>query len=137
MTRLQAWFLHLTLGILTLTGVVFAWMKYWMKSDDPFSVVNHPWQPWMLAAHVVVAPAAVFGLGWIFSTHILPKFKAVGAPRRRSGLSSMWLVAPMIVSGYVLQVVTGDAARHWSAVSHWVTSAIFVAAYLVHQVAKR
>ena len=40
MTKLQAWLLHLSVIVLTVTGVVFAWMKYWMKTDDPFSLVE-------------------------------------------------------------------------------------------------
>jgi hypothetical protein len=133
-TRLQVWFLHITIALVTLTGVLLAWMKYGMKSDDPFSVVNHPMQPGMLAAHVLVAPVALFGLGWVFSTHIVPKFRSGAKPQRRSGLSSMWLIAPMVMSGYVLQVVTSDGARHWTAVTHWSTSAVFLIAYVIHQI---
>lgn len=137
MNRRLVWFVHSTVALLTITGVVFAWMKYFMKSDDPFAAANHPLQPWMLAAHVVIAPFAVFALGWIFPLHIWPKYTRGGKSHRKSGLTAMCLIAPMILSGYVLQVVVSDGARQASTVTHWVTSGLFVLGYSAHQVVRR
>lgn len=137
MTKQLVWFVHATVALLTVTGVAFAWMKYFMKSDDPFAAANHPLQPWMLAAHVIIAPLAVFALGWIFPLHICPKFTARKPGRRKSGLSAMWLIVPMVLSGYFLQVVVSDGARQASAVTHWITSAIFVLGYLAHQLVRK
>ena len=135
MTRAQVVTLQIAVALTAITGVVFAFikygMKYAMKSDDPFAVVNHPLQPWMLSAHVVVAPLAVFAFGWIFGNHILPAF-ANGSRKRPSGVSAMWLLAPMVVSGYLMQVSTADALRHAMAVAHWISSGAFVIAYVVH-----
>ncbi|HEV8432804.1 MAG TPA: hypothetical protein VGR95_05275, partial [Thermoanaerobaculia bacterium] len=101
MTRAQVLTLQIAVALTAITGVVFAFLKYGlkyaMKSDDPFAVVNHPLQPWMLSAHVVVAPLAVFAFGWIFGNHILPAF-ANGSRKRPSGVSAMWMLAPMVVS---------------------------------------
>jgi len=131
MTRAQVVTLQIAVALTAITGVVFAWMKYAMKSDDPFAVVNHPLQPWMLSAHVVVAPLAVFAFGWIFGNHILPAF-ANGSRKRPSGVSAMWMLAPMVVSGYLMQVSTDDALRHAMAVAHWISSGAFVVAYVAH-----
>ena len=73
MSRLQLLWLHVSIGITAVTGIVFAVMKYFLRSEDEFAVVNHPLQPWMLSTHVVVAPLALFVLGWTFSNHMLPK----------------------------------------------------------------
>ena len=67
--------LHLSVALTTITGAVFAFMRYFMKSTDEFSVANHPMQPYMLAAHVVVAPLLLFILGWTFSNHMVPKYR--------------------------------------------------------------
>lgn len=128
---------HLSVALLTITGAVFAWMKYFMKNDDPFAAANHPLQPWMLAAHVLIAPLVVFALGWIFPLHIWPKFTADMPGRRKTGLLAMWVIAPMILSGYFLQVVVSDGARQASAVTHWATSALFVLGYVTHQLVRR
>lgn len=133
MQRGQAVFLNATVAGLTLTGGVFAWMKYAMKSSDPFAVVNHPWQPHMMTAHVLIAPLAVFALGWTFANHIWPAFTG-GAPNRASGIAATLLIIPMVMSGYLMQVTTGDALRKAFAISHWISVTLFVVAYVVHLV---
>ena len=132
MSRAQAIYLHLCVLLTAATGAVFAWMKYFMTSADEFAVANHPMQPHMLSAHVVVAPLLVFGLGWFFSDHIWPKFRGNGAPNRRSGVWSMLMIVPMTLSGYLMQIATNDALRDVMAKLHWVSSGLFVVAYVVH-----
>src|SRR2546423_14993428 len=96
-----------------------------MKSDDPFAVVNHPWQPHMLTAHVLLGPIAVFAFGWTFAVHTLPSLRR-GAPNRASGIWTIVLIVLMVASGYLVQVSTEDATRHAFAVAHWITSGLFV-----------
>lgn len=137
MSKLQLVWLHLSVALTTVTGVVFAVMRYFMTSDDEFSVVNHPWQPHMLAAHVVVAPLVLFILGWVFSNHMLPKWRFGDGRNQRPGLAAMWLIAPMALSAYLLQVATNETLREVMAWAHWITSAIFVAAYVTHLIIGR
>lgn len=131
MSRTQVALLQLSLLGMTATGVVFAIMKYWMKSDDPFAVVNHPWQPHMMTAHVLIGPVAVFAIGWVFGNHIWPAFTG-GAPNRISGIASMLLIVPMTLSGYLMQVSTADATRKAFAVTHWASVAVFLVFYVIH-----
>jgi hypothetical protein len=137
MSRAQVVYLQLCVLITALTGVVFAVMKYGMKSDDPFAVVNHPLQPYMLSAHVVIAPLLVFGFGWVFTNHIWPGFTSGIARKRKSGLWSMGAIVPMVMSGYLLQVATADATRQAMAVAHWVSSGLFVVGYVIHLLTKK
>lgn len=132
MSRLQLIWLHLAVALTTLTGVVFAVMKYFMTAEDEFAVANHPLQPHMLAIHVVVAPALLFLLGWTFSNHMLPKYRFGNGANRRSGIGAMVLIAPMALSGYLMQVATNDTLREVMAWSHWISSGIFAVAYVVH-----
>ena len=134
MSRGQVLYLHVCVALTALTGIVFAFMKYFMKPQDDFSVVNHPLQPYMLSSHVVVAPLLVFGFGWMFSNHIWPKFR-FGEPRNRmSGLWSMTAIVPMTLSAYLLQVSTAEATRKAMAAAHWITSGLFVIVYVAHLV---
>ncbi|MGA7616043.1 MAG: hypothetical protein WBX15_12775 [Thermoanaerobaculia bacterium] len=137
MTRLEAWYLHFTFAVTAATGVVFAWMKYFMKTDDPFAVANHPAQPYMLDVHVVFAPLLLFGLGVILHDHILFKRQLPLKQRRRSGLAAFWSIAPMVLSGYLLQVGTAEWLRSSMAVLHWITGGAFLAAYAVHQLSRK
>ncbi len=131
MSRAQVRYLHASVLAITATGAAFAFMKYTMTSDDPFAVINHPWQPAMLSAHVIAAPFALFAFGWIFGDHIWPSFTG-RVPNRPTGVASMLLIVPMTLTGYLLQVITDERARHWVAVAHWVTSALFVISYAAH-----
>lgn len=132
MTRLQLVWLHVTVALTTITGAVFAVMKYFLKSDDEFSVVNHPLQPHMLAIHVVAAPAALFILGWTFSNHILPKYRFGDGRNRTTGILASLLIVPMALSGYLLQVSVNEVLREAMAWAHWISSGAFVIGYLVH-----
>lgn len=132
MSRAQIVFLHLSVALTAITGVVFAVMKYWMQSSDEFAVVNHPLQPHMLAAHVVIAPVVLFLFGWTFSNHMLPKWRFGDGQNQRSGLASMWLIIPMTLSAYLLQVATNETLREAMAIAHWVSSGVFVIGYVVH-----
>lgn len=132
MTRAQLVCLHLTVALTTLTGAVFAVMKYWLEGADEFSVVNHPWQPHMLSAHVVIAPVVLFVLGWTFSNHMLPKYRFGDDRNRKSGIGAMLLIAPMTLSAYLLQVSVDESLRQAMAIAHWVSSGVFVVAYALH-----
>ena len=132
MSRLQLLWLHVSIGITAVTGIVFAVMKYFLRSEDEFAVVNHPLQPWMLSTHVVVAPLVLFILGWTFSNHMLPKKRFGDDTGRKSGTSAMWLIVPMAASGYLLQVSVEEALRQAMAWAHWISSGLFVIVYVIH-----
>lgn len=132
MSRLQLVWLHLSMAVTAITGIVFAVMKYFLESADEFAVVNHPLQPSMLSTHVVVAPLALFILGWTFSNHMLPKWRFGDDTGRKSGTSAMWLIVPMTLSGYLLQVSVDERLRQAMAVAHWISSGLFAVVYVIH-----
>lgn len=132
MTRFQVVYLHVCVVLTALTGLAFAVMKYLMKPADDFSVINHPLQPYLLSAHVIVGPFVLFGFGWVFGSHIWPKFIYREQRKRGSGLWSLAAIAPMTLSGYLLQISTADGTRQGMAVAHWISSALFVGAYAAH-----
>lgn len=131
MTRWQLVGLHVSVALTAITGIVFAVMKYFMKSSDEFAAANHPLQPYMLAAHVVVAPLLLFLLGWTFSNHMLPKFR-FSEQKRVTGIAAMSLILPMTLSAYLLQIATNESLRSAMAIAHWITSGVFAVTYVVH-----
>ena len=137
MSRTQLIWLHLSVALTTLTGIVFAVMKYFMTTDDEFAVANHPMQPYMLAAHVVIAPALLFLLGWTFSNHMLPKYRFGDGANKKTGVAQMTLVVPMALSAYLLQIATNETLREAMAWAHWITSGVFVIGYAIHLIKPR
>ena len=133
MSRPDRLLLHAATLLAAVTGCAVIWMKYFMKSTDPFSVVNHPWQPQMLAAHVLAAPVLVFALGLIARGHILDRLGE--GPRNgsgRSGIAATLIVLPMVATGYVLQVATDPRPRHALAVGHLASGLLFTILYALH-----
>lgn len=137
MTRADAWLLHASVALTTLSGVVFAWFRYFVESDDPFAAANHPLEPYALDTHILFAPLAAFAFGLIFHSHIWKKYRSGSRARRRSGVSSLALIVPMVVSGYLLQVSADETLRQAMKITHWITSALFVVTYLAHQLTRR
>jgi hypothetical protein len=131
-SRAQLIYLNLSIALTALTGIVFAAMKYFLKSEDPFAAANHPLQPHALSAHVVLAPFAVFAFGWVFANHIWPKLVYGNGARRASGVWSMVMIVPMALSGYLMQISTNETILKAMTIAHWIASGLFVVVYVVH-----
>lgn len=126
--------MHLSTLLVGGTGLVYAWMVYLAEPADPYSVVRHPWQPTLQHLHVLVAPLLVFVSGLIWRRHVWSGWRLGVRASRRSGISLAVSLAPMVVSGYLLQVTVEESWRNvWSWV-HLATSLLWVLGYLVHQI---
>jgi hypothetical protein len=133
MTATERHLFRAALAVTTASGLVYWTMKDLMRRRDEFSVLGHPWQPYALAAHVLVAPVLVFALGLIARDHILEGIRSRGAVAGwRTGMGLLGLAAPMIVSGYALQVVTQPGARRVTALVHLASGALFATLFLAH-----
>ena len=120
------------------TGLAYLWMKYLLVAEDPFSVINHPWQPLMLKIHIVVSPFVVFGLGLLAGVHGRPPIPAGHGPRGgRSGVVNVIAAVLMVSSGYLIQTITHEAARLGMSILHISTGALFVVLLLVHRIRVR
>ena len=134
MTRWHAWISHLTTILVSLSGIAYLWMKYFVTNEDPFSLVNHPLQPHTLKLHLLIAPLLVFSFGLIFESHIANRLRLGTVLNRRSGIVSVFTFALMTGSGYLLQVSSTPSLTQIALVSHLASSALFVISYLMHQI---
>ncbi len=134
MSRFEAWFLHLSTFCVSVTGVIYAYMHYVLKPIDPFSVINHPWEPYMMAVHIVTAPALILAGGLIVHSHILWKLRNGARIARKTGILLIPVFAIMVLSGYLLQVITAP----WRSVLvgiHLSSGILWFGAYIAHQIA--
>lgn len=106
MSPFRKWLLWGSSAATALTGVVYWWMEHMMEPVSEWAVINHPLQPWALKAHILVAPLMVLAIGTIALDHIWKHYRARIRRARASGLFTMWLIVPMILSGYLIQTVT-------------------------------
>lgn len=132
MTRNEARLLHASNLLVGGTGLVYAWMRYLCEPADEFSIVAHPAQPHVQHAHVVFAPLLVFAVGLIWAPHVWKRIQSGFAARRSSGKALAWLLLPMTLSGYLLQVSIEPAWRNAWIVLHVATSLLWCALYLLH-----
>jgi hypothetical protein len=134
MSRWEAWTFHILTLVVSASGAGYFWMKYLVQNDDPFSVVNHPWQPAMLNVHILAAPILILSFGMMINTHVLKKLRNRNSRANRvSGIVCLASFLLMSASGYGLQVVTSSTLTRALLIVHLATGGIFAGAYLAHQ----
>jgi hypothetical protein len=134
-TRFERWAVWSTSLATFVTGVIYLGMKYLLVSDDPFAVVNHPWQPLVLKLHILVAPLLTFAIGLVMLRHVWRHLRNRMQAGRRSGLLTLVVLGPMIVTGYLLQAITHQRWLEAMAISHIGLGLIYGAGLLAHQFA--
>lgn len=138
MSGLERIVVNVSVVLTAATGFVYLAMKYFMTNDDPFSVLNHPWQSHVLALHLLIAPLLIFALGLIMRDHVFGWLQEGRARRgRATGIYITLLAVPMITSGYLLQIFTDPGPRRWLAWVHIGCSILFTALFLIHLIVSR
>jgi hypothetical protein len=132
MKRWERWGFNVASLITTVTGLAYFWMKYAITTDDPFAVVNHPWQSATLTLHLLASPPFILVFGVILNSHIMRKLGVARVPNRRSGLLALGTLAAMIGSGYVLQVVTSERWTTALVALHVTSGVLFAGSYAIH-----
>lgn len=134
MKRWERWSFNIAAFVVAVTGCAYFWMKYVVQTDDPFAVVNHPWQSAMLALHLLASPPFILLLGIILNSHILKKLRAPRTANRGSGLLSLGTFAAMVGSGYLLQVTMDERWMTALVALHVMSGVLFAGAYGIHLV---
>ena len=137
MKRWAALLNHAACLLVGLSGVAYGVMKYFTAGADPDSRAGSPWQQPMLKVHVLTAPLLIFALGLIFSGHALKRLQGGEDPGRASGAGLLALASPLVLTGPLIQVLTGDAARQWTGWIHAALGVVYVLAYAAHLLKKR
>ncbi len=137
MRRWALLFNHLAIAAVALSGVAYGVMKYFMAGSDPDSRAGHPWQQPMLKVHVLAAPLLVFALGLVFSGHALARLRSGEDPGRASGAGLLALAAPLVLTGPLIQLLTGDAARRGTGWIHAGLGVVYTLAYVAHLLKRR
>ncbi|MGH7510379.1 MAG: hypothetical protein ACREMZ_13040 [Gemmatimonadales bacterium] len=135
MTRFERWAVWSTSFATFATGMIYLGMKYLLVSDDPFAVANHPWQGGILKIHILVAPLLVFSIGLVALRHVWRHFRSGMPDGRRSGILTLAMVGPMIVTGYLIQAITQEGWLRAMAFSHIGLGLLYGVGLLAHQFA--
>ena len=131
MSPLEKWSLHLAALLTGATGLMDGLLRWFGERVGEFGPEPHPWLGSAQHLHILVAPVLLFCLGMMVRGHLQPRLRQ-GDQGRNSGLRAASLIAPMVVSGYLVQVATSPALRTCYAWVHGVSSAGFLLAYGAH-----
>ena len=134
MTWWERWGFNAFHAVVAATGCAYLYMKYGMTTDDPFAIVNHPWEPAMLSLHVVAAPFFVAFFGMLFRSHSFGKLRSRNPANRRTGWTALLSFSAMALSGYLIQVATTPALITFFIWTHVAASVAFVVGYGIHLV---
>ena len=132
MKRWEAWFNHAALAAISVSGLAYGIFKYFVPGSDPDSRIGHPWQTVLLKAHILAAPAAVFGIGLLFRQHAIARMRSGESKNRRSGALMLWLFLPLTLTGYLVQVFVETTALRAAGWSHAGLGLWFLLGYLFH-----
>lgn len=132
MSGFQKWAVWVTSFLTVATGVAYFVTKYMVSGGDGYSVVNHPWQPVFLKAHIVVSPALLFALGLIAVDHVWDHIVTGVRVSRRTALVTVASVVPMVATGYLIQVLTSAGWVRAMAVAHVVFGVLYAVGLGAH-----
>lgn len=132
MNRFEKWSVWSTSALTVLTGLGYFVIKYLFPSPGPYAVVNHWLQPWFLKAHIVVSPLLLFALGLIAVHHVWEHWVTGVQVSRRSAVATALAVVPMVLTGYLIQVLTAEGWVRAMAISHIAFGCLYGAGLAVH-----
>ncbi len=133
MNRFERWAIWVSSLATALTGLVLLVMKYFLEPADQWSVINHPLQPLVLKLHILAGPLLVCALGIITMRHV---WEQLGLRVRRgfgSGLTAAAMAGAMILTGYLIQVVTHEWWLRLVALAHIAAGVIYVVGLVAHR----
>ena len=130
----ERWAFNALHVVVAVTGFAYLYMKLVLTPDDPFAIINHPWQPAMLATHLIAAPFFITCFGMLFRSHTLRKLLGSSSSGRRTGWTSLLGFSAMALSGYVIQIASTPALIDAAIWTHVATSSVFVVGYGAHLV---
>ena len=133
MSAFEKWLLWISTAVVAISGMAYGWMKYFVHSADPYAVVHHPLQPVALKVHVLAAPILVFTAGVVYTRHVVRLWRSGRPSGRRSGVTIVATLAPMILSGYLIQTLTSESWLFRVAMLHIAASLLYLAGLAIHQ----
>lgn len=132
MKRFEKWSLWITSSLTVATGAGYFVTKYLFTSPDPYSVVGHPWQPYFLKAHILVSPLLLFALGLVAVDHVWTHWVEGVQVSRRTAIATALSIVPMVVTGYLIQVLTVEGWVRAMAMGHIAFGTLYAVGFVAH-----
>jgi cation transport ATPase len=99
---------------LTWLAVHFLHWPAWSQAE--IEGLPSPWEPWLMRVHGAAVMAALFVVGAMSSTHVVRGWRL--RRRRKSGAGLLALLGLLVLSGYALYYLIGEAGRDALGLAH-------------------
>lgn len=116
LSRRREALVHVVLGTLWLSGVAWLVFHHFLRVPGEFGELPHPLESWWLRLHGAAAFAALWLLGVLWPTHLLPAWRS---RRRASGIVLAAFLAVLVASGWLLYY-GGEETRGAVSLLHWI-----------------
>lgn len=131
--RLERWHrraIYLMLILLYCSGAAWLAARFFLRSAGQFGETVHPLEPWAMKLHGAAAMGTLFFIGSLMNGHIRRALKS----RRNliTGCLAIAVMALLIVSGYGLYYIAGEADRPLWSVVHWLPGLAFALLFIAH-----
>jgi hypothetical protein len=117
-----------------LTGVLWVVFHYFLRVKGAFGLKANPLEEWWLIGHGGFAVAATFLFGFLWRPHIVSGWDLHW--RRWSGGGLAGTTIFLILSGYALYYIGGEAWLEWTAILHWGIGIAVIALFFLHWLSK-
>lgn len=116
------------------TGALWLYYHYFMRKQGQFGFQNNPLESLWQILHAGFSFAAVWALGWLWTTHVMRGWNMRW--RRWSGGSLVGISIVLTVTGYALYYIGSRQWREWTAIAHWAIGLVALAIFLIHWLSK-
>lgn len=115
--------LYVITAAVFLSGVGWAWLHHFFRTEGEFGPELHPAEPWLLKAHGAAAMAILLILGTLFPIHV--KRSWLARQNRASGIGLLAFFGVLTLSGYGLYYAGSEGFRALTSAVHlWIGLAL-------------
>jgi hypothetical protein len=118
LARWHEWAIYLSFGALVLTGLAWLALDRWVRVTGEFGPEHHPAEHLLLIVHGALAYLLLVFAGALIPVHVKGGWRL--GRNRWSGSILAAALGVLALTALGLYYVSGEAARGWSSVAHWV-----------------
>ena len=136
--KLERWqrrSVYATWLLLLASGVLWLVLRWFLRPMTEFGESVHPLEPWSMKLHGAAAMAALFFIGSILHLHIRRALKA--GRNAATGWAMIGVLAFLVLTGYGLYYLAGEADRPVWSVLHWAVGLAAAVLSVLHVVVGR
>ncbi|WP_138380022.1 hypothetical protein [Luteithermobacter gelatinilyticus] len=104
-------------ALLFISGALWLVFHYFVRVEGMFGPVPHPFEPWLMKLHGLLAMLALILFGWYWGMHIQRWWKT--GRSRKTGFLMVAVAGVLISTGYLLYYAGDETLRQWAGYIHW------------------